>query len=510
MRDIRSQICRAVYPHLIPPVQKLCACEFVANQKLSMLFAVILLAGANVAVGQPGSTACKNAQKAVAAQEKKIEDFEQTRNSPQYAGSAITVYENELKQMQNQLQALRAGEKLACSATGVGQNGVIFPKYMVLTLIYAPPGNASGKSTSTDASYVDYSTGSTIGSTVDVAHAFKSDYSVTAGLSVGGASVSVGGEWTEQQTTTDEYKVNSSDKSDERIPGPAADGIDHDYDEFILCLNPIINVSVQGNKLIYTPGVDGPSLIPLAVFAYELKNPSNMRHDVAVALQAKDFKTSDYNAILSLDPFANGSTAIDTNRFVRTSTTLPYEPPLTANDLPNINSHTITNDSTSTNSNQNISSSAVTLTASVTYSGGFVSATVSTKDSWTWTQTNSTAKSTGSNSSATVAIGDPSYGYSGDISDIAGLLGYDLQHVHVCSGHRWPTLLHRHSVRPQPQAISRSKSSSHHARPDLPDLYRQKWPIQIFWVVVSSQGGRYPDRWNDQADHPGRSRADET
>jgi hypothetical protein len=54
-------------------------------------------------------------------------------------------------------------------------------------------------------------------------------------------------------------------------------------------------------------------------------------------------------------------------------------------------------------------------------SAGFavVQATLSTKDSWTWTQTNSTMNSTGATSSATAAVGDPSYGYAGSISQIA-------------------------------------------------------------------------------------------
>ena len=87
--------------------------------------------------------------------------------------------------------------------------------------------------------------------------------------------------------------------------------------------------------------------------------------------------------------------------------------------MPNVSTYSITNDSTSTITNGNVGTSAVTVSASLTVSGGIVSATVSTKDSWTWTQTNTSANSSGTTSSATAAIGDPSFGYGGNISQIA-------------------------------------------------------------------------------------------
>jgi len=390
------------------------------TRKSSAVVLVAMLAMTRVAIAQLGSPTCLAAQHAVTEQQAKISAFQLTRNSPQYAGPAITVYQSNLKALQAQLAALQAGAELACSATGTAAlNGDIRPKYMLLTVIYAPPGTAGGKTSS----FVDYSTGSTLGSTVDVSHAFKSDYSVSAGLSVNGgvasANVTLSDEWTAQQTTTDEYKVDSTAKMDKKVPGPSVDGIDHGYDEFVLWLNPILHVTVQGKKLTYTPGVDGSALQSIYVYASELKNPTTMRADVAAALNARGLTVTDYNNILSADPFANGSASINDSRFVQLSTTFPYEPPLTATDLQNVTTYTITNDATSTVTKQTIGTNTFSITASATVSGGIVSATVSTKDSWTWTQTNSEANSSGSTSSATVAIGDPSYGYSGNISQIA-------------------------------------------------------------------------------------------
>ncbi|MGB6303085.1 MAG: hypothetical protein WBF45_04985 [Acidobacteriaceae bacterium] len=385
-----------------------------------ILLAGILLLATSTAMAQFGSPACVAAQKAVSEQQAKINTFEQSKNDSQYLGQGQIVYTTTLKEMQDELAGLRAGEQIECAAIGGIQDGQILPRYQILTIIYAPPGTAGGKSSS----YVDYSTGSTLGTTIDVSNSFKKDFSITAGLSVGGggnsASVSLDNDWSVQQTTTDDYKVTSSGKNEVKVPGPATDGIDHNYDEIWLCLNPLIQVQIAGTKLTYTPGINGTPMQQIYVYVSELKNPSSMRADVAATLKAKGFTAADYAAILAADPFANGSGSIDTRRFQETSTTFPYEPPPTAQDMPTITSYSLTNDSTSTVTMNNGTGYTITLSASVSAGfGGIASATVSTKDSWAWTQTNSTANSSGTTSSATVAVADPSYGYAGDVAQVA-------------------------------------------------------------------------------------------
>jgi hypothetical protein len=58
-----------------------------------------------------------------------------------------------------------------------------------------------------------------------------------------------------------------------------------------------------------------------------LKNPSLMPPNVAQQLQALKFTNHDYQTILALDPFANGSTTIDPTRFVPTTYAFPYHAP---------------------------------------------------------------------------------------------------------------------------------------------------------------------------------------
>ena len=58
-----------------------------------------------------------------------------------------------------------------------------------------------------------------------------------------------------------------------------------------------------------------------------VEDSSSMPAAVAAQLEALGFSTDDYQSILSLDPFANGSTIIDSQRFAPTTYSFPYEPP---------------------------------------------------------------------------------------------------------------------------------------------------------------------------------------
>ena len=89
---------------------------------------------------------------------------------------------------------------VALTASGLGQQGhatialnasataTLKPSYMVLTVLYAPPGTNGGKSSS----QVSYTAGSTTGTTVSVTSAFKSTVKVKVGLEVGSGVVTLG------------------------------------------------------------------------------------------------------------------------------------------------------------------------------------------------------------------------------------------------------------------------------------------------------------------------------
>ena len=118
--------------------------------------------------------------------------------------------------------------------------------------------------------------------------------------------------------------------------------MDDDQDEFILLLNPAVGIQqvpifnsdqecISAGSLNWYFGVNPATLNGEAVrynlSVGELKNPQSMPVDVARQLQILEFTNADYQTILSLDPFANGSPTIDETRFFATTTSFPYEPP---------------------------------------------------------------------------------------------------------------------------------------------------------------------------------------
>src|SRR5262249_9945404 len=118
--------------------------------------------------------------------------------------------------------------------------------------------------------------------------------------------------------------------------------------------------------------------------------------------------------ILASDPFANGSTAIDPNRFIPTVTTFPYEPPLTANDPGSNFKFTLSNETATTKTN----------TIESSYSPGFTLEAGTDKiivnkakleTTMPWTRKSVKATTTGGSESASVTIGSPSASYNGPV-----------------------------------------------------------------------------------------------
>ncbi|MFL9888886.1 carboxypeptidase-like regulatory domain-containing protein [Paraburkholderia agricolaris] len=441
-----------------------------------------LCAVSAIACAQPGSPQCNVAKKSVAVEQANVNAFEATRNNPDYAGPAQTLYFSKLKQLQGILSGGEAIEEIDCSAQAAAvEAGEVKPTFIVLTLVYAPPGTSSGKSSS----YVEYSNGTSLASTVSVSKSFKSDYDITAGVSVGskasnGASVSLGVDWTDMTTNKTEITIQQTAKNDLKVGGAGADGIDHDDDEVYIWINPIVNVSVQGKKLIYSLGIDPSSSDPNAMditylYVGELKNPSLIKDDRAARLAARGFTSADYKQILSVDPFANGSAPIDPKRFVQTSTTFTYVPPFQPGAAASYNALTLTNESINTATTSEDKSTSLDLEASVNAGvSGIAVVTVSTADKWTWTNSNSYSISNSATSSATASIGQPSYGYTG-VSDIAVYQD---------------TLFNSFMFAPNPVTTTITKGTVHSASKQAvaDELVTLKIPGRVFRTYTDSTG----------------------
>ena len=122
----------------------------------------------------------------------------------------------------------------------------IYPKYKVLSVIYAPPGNGSS---------VTYGSGSSIGTSTTVSKAFSWELGLRAGL---GSSAFLGLGHAKSVSSTNALAITCTESASKSWYG-ASDGIDHDQDVLEIWLNPAVNYTFthQGEgtwSLVNHPG----------------------------------------------------------------------------------------------------------------------------------------------------------------------------------------------------------------------------------------------------------------
>jgi hypothetical protein len=281
-----------------------------------------------------------------------------------------------------------------------------------MSVVYSPPGTTGSGPKST----VTYGNGSKTGTETKTGSSFKHGVSVTAQKSIAGfASISASGGYSVTNGSSNSLAISKKEETQISASGGTSDGIDHDRDAIWLWLNPRVNLAICGSKTDWTLGTRGASDLRLQyVYVGHLKNPSLMPPGVAAELAAHGITPAHYPDILTHDPFANGSTSVDTNRFVQTTTSFPYEPPYEPGDAPMNYQLTLTNETTSSNT----STYEKQYKVGVEISGGnkftsWAGLSLKVNSEFVWTNQKQTTSSTTSTESATVKVTGPSFGYAG-------------------------------------------------------------------------------------------------
>lgn len=233
--------------------------------------------------------------------------------------------------------------------------GSITPKYIVLAVIYAPPGS---KST------VDYGASTLLGTASALADSFTSGNSVTTSVSLGAGSsifgVSFGDSmtstastsYTQQSDTSSSLSVNKINSSDIIVPGPASSavGIDHSTDVVLVWLNPAANFSltpgsgaIQWTNLAFDARDPAGDMDVVPLQLAQLENPALISSATQQSLDRSwagpggALTGSDLLTIAARDPFSNpsytvnvgaGSSCSSDGRFcLAGSQDFPYQPP---------------------------------------------------------------------------------------------------------------------------------------------------------------------------------------
>ncbi|CUW40576.1 protein of unknown function [Magnetospirillum sp. XM-1] len=279
------------------------------------------------------------------------------------------------------------------------QTGTLTPKYIVTSVIYAPPGSAAGT-----ASSVSYSQGSQAGTTVSTGNSFQQGYSVTAGVDTGAFSAEASFGCSSETSSSSSVSINKSTTFTIDLSGPNNDGIDHQNDGFYLWLNPLLNIYADSfGDVQWLMSVAGATMQIVWVQAGWLLQPGTMPQDVQQTLDAAGLTPTDYAAILSTNPFMPGGT-IDPNRYLLLNQTFTYEAGSPTE------SFTLSNSETQTQTQE----TSVTYSVDATVKGG-EEVTAAIGANFEWTNSSSTETESETDQTATFTINPPSSGYDGPV-----------------------------------------------------------------------------------------------
>jgi hypothetical protein len=292
--------------------------------------------------------------------------------------------------------------------------GSLNPQYYVLGVIYSPPGFTGNSS---QASTVSYGNGSSFSHDTKVTSSFKEGVSVDASIEIPVLHETVlpltpGGNYGYSTTTstTNGLTVTKSATTTVSYPGNPVDGIDHDQDEIYLWLNPRVSFAESGNSTLWTLGINpdtpaGATMDVQFVKIGMLKGTLPMDTGVANELAFHNITKAQYPALIAMDPFANGDTPIDTNRFVLTGQSFPYEKGAPSTQLALMGSTAHLSMTVATT--ENIVGASLTAGNELTWGKLKITST------WTWTDSNSITDTNTTTENATVVVKGPSPSYAG-------------------------------------------------------------------------------------------------
>jgi hypothetical protein len=308
-------------------------------------------------------------------------------------------------------------------ATGIAfLHTTVNPSYLVLSVIYAPPGANGGKGPSS----VAYQTGMTTGTTTVATRSFLDGNQVSVAVSGAGEKnkieTGVSYEFSKSTTDTESLEIRHSFTKGVTYPG-GGDGLDHNRDQVMLWLNPTVGLALAPTAVSW--GLIGNPvdrrILPLYVGWLNGSEPIDP--DVGKVLKEFGISESEYCEILKHDPLAPGRPRCPQQP--GSSPSLPryvplkeppfvYQRPLRKDDPPNVFTINLSDSSLSTMETTAQDEYTVKLSTSAEAAiSKVVDLKLTAAKTWKWTNKFSRSSSTGTSTSATATIGGPSFTWGG-------------------------------------------------------------------------------------------------
>ena len=287
--------------------------------------------------------------------------------------------------------------------------GTLTPQYLIVTVVYSPPGRQGGASGTS----VEYGSGSDTGIVVSGSRSFADDYGVSLEVGAGGVTGEVSFGIKRSTSDSASAEITKSTSTTIKVGGPPIDGIDHDRDLIWLLLSPKLKVHATEEEIKWSFDPTSPGILQY-VYVGWLKNPASLPPGVRTALEGSGITEAEYPKLLSVDPYAITSPALDPRRYRPANYFLPYEPPFGPNDPDPSITYTIGSESVVRTGTE--TTTDITVGASLTGEAKFleiITAKLKLAASWTWSTNSNTEESTKVSQHAAVTMAGPSFGYTG-------------------------------------------------------------------------------------------------
>lgn len=286
----------------------------------------------------------------------------------------------------------------------------VVPKYLVLSVIYAPPGGPKGTNS------IEYSESNTVGTSNSLSKTFAQQYSISfkgsGGFFGSDAGGGLGFTYTNTKTDKQSFDVELTKQTTITAQGaPSGDGVDNENDAIILIPNPPVDVQLGVSSILWSLADGAPA--PTRVAVAWLKDPNKFQTDapgVKSYLAGYGITETDYADILKSDPLAVVGSIPDPKRYVPLLQFM-YTPPSPCEGSPIAEKVTLTHKNTSTLEQTSADEYAVDLSHyddfSVDAAVGEFKGRLEEDGKWTWKTETSNSNSETKIDAISMSVGGP-------------------------------------------------------------------------------------------------------
>ncbi len=307
-------------------------------------------------------------------------------------------------------------------------NVLLYPKYYILSILYAPPGNQSNNG---------FTNTVTNTATTSISKSFSSATATAVNVSAAGNGFGVNFSTAKSTQNSQSFQVSTSNGAGATLSS-VRNPVDHSQDQFLIWLNPAVVVtptsSTTANYALVTPiGSNGqpepmdivninavdmqnPSSIPSSVLGPQTRNNVSGLPGLAnICANPALCTTNDFAVILASDPLLSVTPQntlpdqVDSNRYVFVESQVLEGPECSGCD-PLRNSFTATDGQTTGQTETTQYSYSVGFTRSSGFSLFGAGLTLTNTNTFTWTDAESTGTSNGTSHTAAVTLGTTDVG----------------------------------------------------------------------------------------------------